>query len=267
MKPTATAFSFANQTVKQFNFRVKASRAFTLIELLVVIAIIAILAALLLPALSAAKKRAAQTVDLNNEKQIGLGMKMYVNDNSDVFPGIASRLYGFHAEDWIYWRTDTNTFPPFEKSPIVTAMAGATRATFQCPLDTDTADRLSYNYNDSFGPYYFSYSMTGYGLDGNGDNVGMSTVVQTSGTMAYPFRETAVRNPALKIMLAEEPGSLKSKDCPDGTSLINDGRWIPTSDALTIRHSGRADVTFADGHVSPVTPDFGFDTTNSQPDL
>src|SRR5271154_6950366 len=50
--------------------------AFTLLELLVVIAIIAILAAMLLPALSAAKKRAAQAVCTNDEKQLGLGMKM-----------------------------------------------------------------------------------------------------------------------------------------------------------------------------------------------
>ena len=254
---------------RQFNSGMKTIRAFTLIELLVVIAIIAILAAMLLPALSAAKKRAAQAVDLNNQKQIALGMKMYVNDNNDYFPGISSRLYGFHEEDWIYWRTDSNNFPVFEKSPIVLAMSGATRATFRCPLDTETADRLTYNYGDSYGPYYFSYSMTGYGLNGDGDNVGMSTVVQTSGgtTTPYHFRESAVRSPATKIMLAEEPGSLRANDSPDGSSLINDGRWIPTSDPITIRHNGKGTAAFADGHVLPITPDFALDPTNSEPDL
>jgi len=58
-----------------------AQRAFTLIELLVVIAIIAILAAMLLPALSAAKKRAAQAACINNMKQFGLGMQMYIDDS------------------------------------------------------------------------------------------------------------------------------------------------------------------------------------------
>jgi prepilin-type N-terminal cleavage/methylation domain-containing protein/prepilin-type processing-associated H-X9-DG protein len=59
------------------------ANGFTLIELLVVIAIIAILAALLLPALSAAKKRATQAACLSNQRQLALAWTMYVGDNSE----------------------------------------------------------------------------------------------------------------------------------------------------------------------------------------
>ena len=64
----------------------KLHRGFTLIELLVVIAIIAILATLLLPVLSKAKQKAQMVKCLSNLHQIGIGLKMYVDDNQDTFP-------------------------------------------------------------------------------------------------------------------------------------------------------------------------------------
>src|SRR5438128_6012700 len=186
-------------------------RGFTLIELLVVIAIIAILAGLLLPTLGKAKAKGAQSYCMNNLKQLAYGMLMYMGDNQDTFPGTASRnTYGFHKEDWIYWRTNTAKYPPVEQSPIAAHIGSVSSNLFHCPLDRYEKERLGLA--DGNGPYLYSYSLNSHDLDSHGNNLGMASIFNPA---PHVFKLGAVMRPSNKIMLAEEQTSHKRGESID----------------------------------------------------
>jgi prepilin-type processing-associated H-X9-DG protein/prepilin-type N-terminal cleavage/methylation domain-containing protein len=240
-------------------------RGFTLIELSVIIAVIAILVAMLPPALANTKARTRQVSCMNNLKQLGLGTLLYLGDFNNTYPGCASRtVYGFQVEDWIYWR---NQVPyTLDKSPIFLLIGGGANTNiFRCPMDKDNTDRISQGQ-----PIYpCSYSMTSYGLENNANLRGISSIFSGAFGGSYAFKQTSVRNPAGKIVLAEEVAMQAPPDNPDPTYyyIISDGRFVPTGDRLTGRHSGKADVGFVDGHVQAVDWKFGTNVFNSQADL
>ncbi len=70
---------------------------FTLIELLVVVAIIAVLVSILLPALASARSQARAAMCMNNQRQIGLALQMYLQDNNEHLILQEDPDYGYNA--------------------------------------------------------------------------------------------------------------------------------------------------------------------------
>jgi prepilin-type N-terminal cleavage/methylation domain-containing protein/prepilin-type processing-associated H-X9-DG protein len=77
---------------------------FTLIELLVVIAIIAILAAILFPVFAESRESARQITCINNMKQLGTAMRLYLTDYDETwFPAFVSERIPTHPNPYKPW--------------------------------------------------------------------------------------------------------------------------------------------------------------------
>jgi prepilin-type N-terminal cleavage/methylation domain-containing protein/prepilin-type processing-associated H-X9-DG protein len=243
-------------------------RGFTLIELLVVIAIIAILAAILFPVFAQAREKARSISCLSNQKQIGLGLAMYVQDYDETFP--MADYFG----DPGTWN-DQHEWPDVVYPYIKNGIRGKNNA----------GNTVSWGEGGVFYCPSFSAPESGnYGINNGISNDGTAPWNQT---MSVPVTALAALNaPADTILIVEKgrnnvgwgyiyfeageynwtttvgspPGSVdgehydleqsRDHDCdyPNAVTGNTGGNFDGCGMMPRYRHTNTTNVTFSDGH-------------------
>ncbi len=229
----------------------KTKSAFTLIELLVVIAIIAILAAMLLPALSRARRKAEGISCMSNNKQLALAWIMYADDNNDkLAPNSGTTAVNDPAWvkgilDWTISQQNTNTlYLTKEDLSLLAPYSAKQFKIYHCPGDR-----------------YVSGAQRAYGYSGRVRSVSMNAAlgegVRPPDAIFQPWsndimvkKQSGLTTPGASstwLFVDEHPDSIN-----DAAFFINPysigsaAQWIDIPGSM---HGGACGFSYADGHA------------------
>lgn len=204
------------------------TKKFTLIELLVVVAIIGILASMLLPSLQKSRAKAMHAVCKNNQRQLGVAMNIYTDDNDDYFPHSGWLVNSGDQVGWLYSGDNKDSQDDVETGGLWPYLQ--THEAYRCPSHekkTYGTQKLS------------SYIMTG----------GVNHYHIADPTNGAPFKISSMRPDYLVLW--------EGNELHEG-NMWNDSADYPWEDMsgnakLTMRHLGPSSVVFVDGHVESIT--------------
>jgi prepilin-type processing-associated H-X9-DG protein/prepilin-type N-terminal cleavage/methylation domain-containing protein len=206
---------------------------FTLIELLVVISIVALLLAILMPALKGARERAKTLQCLSNLRQSGNLVALYATDNRYVWeyyssPGTGARVWSQYFDAYIGRGTVT------------------TRSIFVCPSFAPQ----EYDASDSTARLYV-FGQNHSAVAAPPDEEGIREHLVTGGTaFAEVMKLDLIRRASAFTFLADSYNTYYRKQF----AALYKGN-LDAGNRIHLRHDGRANVAFADGHASTCDKD------------
>jgi len=262
----------------------KSKKGFTLIELLVVIAIIAILAAILFPVFAQAREKARAITCVSNEKQMGLAILQYLQDNNETYPMLQYYATIGTLVQPLDWQT---AIYPYVKNgsngaSVATGGSNGYGGIWQCPSFPNTGQESQYGINwelcrDGSGTY--ESTLAGFSLETVSDATVQTPadtfLVVEHGQAGCPTApctslaqdaESAYFNPTeanwtnllgitatnLNPVNPDTHNELQwDLDCSYQTSTpVCGAGWADSpGDMQRYRHTGTSSTLFCDGHV------------------
>ena len=214
--------------------------AFTLIELLVVIAIIAILAAILFPVFAQAREQARRTSCLSNMKQMATTATMYAQDYDETLPtvynGGTTCSHAEYVELYPYMK-NLNIMQCPDGGSTGGSIPGCAVTAGELPAQP-ASFRTHYGYN--WGPLIYA----GGGLHG-------PVTAAPSGNGSYQSGKALAElvAPAEVYVLSDSYDTYRPTM---GMEWLLDSYPGTNGTQGSIRHGGKFQVSFADGHAKMV---------------